>query len=376
MSDDTPKDKTPKDAPEQDGATTPASGDSDIPQPVFKNTSTDAPMGEIPDPVFDDRPIVARGGEIPDPVFDEEEKPKKRELTQKELAELAATLPSDIRLDDNAEPAAPRPARPRKEPVNPFLNTDRGDAAPEQPALEQATLEQATGAQDTADPAPKAAPARDEQVIEDSFIRAMREQEASLEIKTDILKRDQYSELTDKDPALKKVLVGAGWDMRNLDGAPLDLDLSCFILDKKDMTRLDSDFVFYNNPNGAELAVKHSGDNRTGEGAGDDEVITIDLDALPYDIYKIVFAVTIYQGDEHELSFGLVKNAFIRIVNQDTKVELARFDLSNDFSEGTCLKFGELTREGTRWRFHAIGETFSGGLSKIAQEYGLLIAGT
>jgi len=133
---------------------------------------------------------------------------------------------------------------------------------------------------------------------------------------------------------------------------------------------------FNNNPTGADLAVKHSGDSRDGAGEGDDEIITIDLEALPYDIYKIVFTVTIYQGDELEQNFGSVKNAYIRFLNQETKTELARFNLSEDFSEGTCLKFGELTRIGNKWCFLAIGETSSGGLSKIAQQYGLLISGT
>lgn len=195
-------------------------------------------------------------------------------------------------------------------------------------------------------------------------------------IETDVMKKGEDSLLSEKDPTLRKVYVGVGWDMNNYDGEPIDLDLSCFILNKENLTRVDTDFVFYNNLKGADLAVQHSGDNRTGIGEGDDETITLDLDAMPFEVAKIAFVVTIYMGEEEGHTFEKVKNAFIRIVNADTRAVLARFDLNTEFGDGTCLRFGELTREGGNWAFHATGEIETGGLSKIAQEYGILVAGT
>ncbi len=363
---DEPTKDTLKNAPEKDAVS--ASKEDDIPQPVFKNTGgADTAFGEVPDPVFDDRPIKM-GGEIPDPVFDDNiQKPVKRRLSAKELAELSATLPSDINLSD--EEGIPVQQRPRHEdaaPVNPLASSTQnadsdGDSNPESPRPE--------GTSRSRQPVDDMAALADERVL-------FGDENEEEEIIADELSRGEESELSSKDAGLRKILVGAGWDMVQFEGAPLDLDLSCFILNKNDQTRVDADFVFYNNPTGADLAVKHSGDSRDGAGEGDDEIITIDLEALPYDIYKIVFTVTIYQGDELEQNFGSVKNAYIRFLNQETKTELARFNLSEDFSEGTCLKFGELTRIGNKWCFLAIGETSSGGLSKIAQQYGLLISGT
>lgn len=316
--------------------------ENDIPQPVFKDDGNaqgaDPASGELIDPVFDDAPIAAKG-EIPDPVFDDAPaKPEKRQLSEQELAELSATLPDDLN----------------------FESAEDGSIIETQTPLPESNKKaEATN------------PLKDDYAVDD-----MAFSQDDDEIETDNLKKGEDSELSIKDPALKRVKVAAGWDVKRFEGSPVDLDLSCFILNKDDMTRVDTDFVFYNNLQGADLAVKHSGDNQTGEGDGDDETITIDLEALPFDIFEILFVITIYQGEENQQNFGLVNNAFIRIVNEETNVVLARFDLTSDFSDGTCLRFGSLIREGANWRFHAEGEFFDGGLTKIAQQYGLLIAGT
>ena len=212
---------------------------------------------------------------------------------------------------------------------------------------------------------------------EDYSYEAMDEFSAEdADIETDVLHEGEDSLLSEKDPTLKKITVGCGWDMSAYDGEALDLDLSCFLLNNQGLTRVDSDFVFYNNPKGADLAVVHSGDNRTGAGEGDDETISIDLEALPFEISKIVFTVTIYEGEENNASFGGVQNAYIRLFNSNSKAVLARFDLSNDFAEGTAIRFGYMERIGSAWSFHAEGNVETGGLSKIAESYGLLIAGT
>lgn len=345
-----------------------------LPKPDFS--------GEVMDPVFDDSmPVKPSSDYMPDPHFDEEHlKPQKRKLTEKELQELSGTVPEGVNLsDDNTEEETQQTHRrtpdEQRAPTNPFYESDEpsqnaADIPASEVASDSAASEDNGEAEEDSD-MPRAEPhERNDFDIPDDFSAE------APKIDTDKLSKGEDSELSLKDPALKQLYVGVGWDMDHFEGEPLDLDLSCFLLNKNDMTRCDTDFVFYNNLKGADLAVQHSGDNRTGMGEGDDEVITIDLEALPFEIWKIVFVVSIYMGDEEGLSFNQVKNAFIRIANKETRVELARFDLSNDFGDGTCLRFGELMREGSNWRFHADGSFEKGGLSKIAQSYGLLIAGT
>jgi len=231
---DEPTKDTLKNAPEKDAVS--ASKEDDIPQPVFKNTGgADTAFGEVPDPVFDDRPIKM-GGEIPDPVFDDNiQKPVKRRLSAKELAELSATLPSDINLSD--EEGIPVQQRPRHEdaaPVNPLASSTQnadsdGDSNPESPRPE--------GTSRSRQPVDDMAALADERVL-------FGDENEEEEIIADELSRGEESELSSKDAGLRKILVGAGWDMVQFEGAPLDLDLSCFILNKNDQTRVDADFVF------------------------------------------------------------------------------------------------------------------------------------
>ena len=177
--------------------------------------------------------------------------------------------------------------------------------------------------------------------------------------------------LTKEAPGMTKVLVGLGWDARSTDGTEFDLDASAFLLKADGKVRADSDFIFYNQLKSVYGSVEHTGDNRTGEGDGDDEAIKVDLSKIPADIHKIAFTVTIHEAEARRQSFGQVRNAFIRIVNQDTNVEVGRYDLDEDASTETAVIFGELYRHGTEWKFRAVGQGFNGGLKPLAESFGL-----
>lgn len=179
--------------------------------------------------------------------------------------------------------------------------------------------------------------------------------------------------LSKEAPGLKAVRVGLGWDTRVTDGNAFDLDASVFVLNETGKVRSDADFVFYNNKNGANGSVVHQGDNLTGEGSGDDEVVAVSLDQIPADIQKLSFAVTIHEADGRRQNFGMVSNAFIRVVNAEGGAEIARYDLSEDASTETAMIFGDLYRHGSEWKFKAIGQGFVGGLGPLAQSFGVNI---
>jgi tellurium resistance protein TerD len=177
--------------------------------------------------------------------------------------------------------------------------------------------------------------------------------------------------LSKEAPGLQGVRVGLGWDTRVTDGSAFDLDASVFILNADGKVRSDADFVFYNNTNGAGGSVTHMGDNLTGEGDGDDEVVAVKLASLPADVTKMAFAVTIHDADNRRQNFGMVTNAFIRVVNDGDNTEIARYDLSEDASTETAMIFGELYRHGDEWKFKAIGQGFAGGLGPLAKSFGV-----
>lgn len=177
--------------------------------------------------------------------------------------------------------------------------------------------------------------------------------------------------LTKVDPSLKNVKIGLGWDTRSTDGQDFDLDASAFLLTDTGKVRNDSDFIFYNNLKSSEGSVTHTGDNRTGEGEGDDESLIIELSRIPQEITKIVFVVTIHDATARRQSFGQVANAFIRLVNNDSNVEAARYDLSEDASTETAMLFGELYRHAGEWKFRAVGQGYAGGLASVCAQYGI-----
>ena len=177
--------------------------------------------------------------------------------------------------------------------------------------------------------------------------------------------------LSKEDPSLKKVMVGLGWDARVTDGAAFDLDASAFLLGAGDKARSDADFIFYNQLKSACGSVQHTGDNLTGDSEGDDEVIMVELTAVPAEVQKIAFTVTIHEAEQRRQNFGQVSNSYIRLVNADTNVEIARYDLAEDASTETAMIFGELYRHGAEWRFSAVGQGYAGGLSAMCRQYGV-----
>ncbi|HYI48602.1 MAG TPA: TerD family protein [Allosphingosinicella sp.] len=179
--------------------------------------------------------------------------------------------------------------------------------------------------------------------------------------------------LSKEAPGMRTMRIGLGWDMRVTDGSAFDLDASVFVLGEDGKVRKNGDFVFFNNLTGGDGAVVHQGDNLTGEGEGDDEVILVTLDKLPANVARISFAATIYEADQRRQNFGMVQNAFIRVVNGDGGKEVARYDLSEDASTETAMIFGELYRHGGEWKFKAIGQGFGGGLGPLARSFGVSV---
>ncbi|MBB1126958.1 TerD family protein [Thiospirillum jenense] len=179
--------------------------------------------------------------------------------------------------------------------------------------------------------------------------------------------------LTKTDPGLINAIIGLGWDARTTDGSPFDLDVSVFLVGANEKVLSDAHFIFYNQRTSPDGAVVYSGDNLTGTGAGDDETVIINLPGVDAQIQRIVFAVTIHEAESRRQNFGMVRNAFMRILNQDSQTELARFDLSEDYSIETAMVFGEIYRSGTEWKFKAVGQGFTGGLTALAKDHGVNI---
>jgi tellurium resistance protein TerD len=179
--------------------------------------------------------------------------------------------------------------------------------------------------------------------------------------------------LSKEAPGLSQLTIGLGWDVRNTDGAAFDIDSSAFILKTDGKVRSDQDFIFYNNLKSTDGAIVHSGDNRTGEGAGDDETVNVDLSKVPADVDRVAVCVTIHDAEARRQNFGQVQKAFVRCVNSATNQEVARYDLSEDSSTETAMVFGELYRSGSDWKFRAVGQGFQGGLAALATSYGVSV---
>ncbi|MGP1907028.1 TerD family protein [Metabacillus sp. JX24] len=186
------------------------------------------------------------------------------------------------------------------------------------------------------------------------------------------LSKGQRIDLTKTNPGLTKVIIGLGWDTNKYSGGrDFDLDASAFMADAGGKVQNDHEFIFYNNLKSPEGAVEHTGDNRTGEGDGDDEQMIIDFSLMPSHVEKIGITVTIHDADARSQNFGQVSNAFVRVVNADTSEEVLRYDLGEDFSVETAVVVCELYKHGQDWKFNAIGSGFSGGLGALCRNYGL-----
>lgn len=178
------------------------------------------------------------------------------------------------------------------------------------------------------------------------------------------------------DKSMRLAMAGLGWDTNRYDGGyEFDLDASAFLLGENGKLQRDEDFIFYNNLESRNGAVVHTGDNRTGEGEGDDEVIMIDFTKLPDDIKKIAICVTIHEAAERGQNFGQVSNAYIRIVkleneNDQTGEQVLRFDLEEEFSIETALVVAEIYKRNGEWKFNAVAAGYQGGLEAIVRSFG------
>ncbi|MFF0828080.1 TerD family protein [Brevibacillus sp. NPDC003359] len=189
------------------------------------------------------------------------------------------------------------------------------------------------------------------------------------------LTKGQKIDLTKGNPNLTKIVVGLGWDTNKYSGGQaFDLDAAAFLLRTGGRASGIQDFVFYNNLQGGNGSVVHTGDNLTGEGDGDDEQIKVDLKAVPPDIEKVAITITIHEADIRNQNFGQVSNAFVRIVDETTGREVLRYDLGEDFSVETAIVVCELYRHQGEWKFAAVGSGFSGGLRALANNFGLQVS--
>ena len=186
------------------------------------------------------------------------------------------------------------------------------------------------------------------------------------------LTKGQRVDLTKGRPSLKKVLIGLGWDVNQYDGeADFDLDASVFMTKENGKVGSDDDFIFYGNLEHRTKCVVHTGDNRTGDGGGDDEVIKVNFDAIPSDYTNLSVAVTIYDADNRLQNFGMVNNAYVRVADEETGEELIRYDLSEDFSTETAIVVAEIYKKNGEWKFKAVGSGYNGGLAALCRQYGI-----
>ena len=186
------------------------------------------------------------------------------------------------------------------------------------------------------------------------------------------LSKGQKVDLTKGNPGLKNIMVGLGWDVNAFDsGADFDLDAAAFMVGENGKCPTEKEFVFYGNLVHPSESVKHMGDNLTGEGDGDDEQIVVDLSKIPAEYDRIVIVVNIYHAVQRKQHFGMIENAFIRLVDGKNNREMCKYDLSEDYSDMTAMIFGEVYRHDGEWKFNAIGSGFQGGLAALCGHYGI-----
>ncbi|OKH19095.1 TerD family protein [[Limnothrix rosea] IAM M-220] len=185
------------------------------------------------------------------------------------------------------------------------------------------------------------------------------------------LKKGQGISLKKAAPSLNAGFIGLGWDIKQQGGMDFDLDASVFMLGTNGKLISDQHFIFYNNLTSPDpdKSVKLMGDNRTGAGEGDDEVLIIDFRKIPADVVQIAIAVSIYEGEERKQNFGSVQNAFVRLVDVETKKEVLRYSLQQQFSTETALIMANVARENSEWRLNAIGDAYQGGLQTLLDRF-------
>lgn len=265
-----------------------------------------------------------------------------------------------IDIGANPPPPSPRPAEEAQQPKtmvpDSYRNQDAGRAPPE----DMSTSDELFLEPEPAAPVPQKTGAGGLATVSGD--------------EPNYIAKGEYIDLIEKIPTLKRILVGAGWSQKALEERRVDVDLSLFLCDKTDTTRIDEDFIFYNNPKACDGAVHHMSDSRTGAGAGDDENVFIDLNGVPFDIIKIVFVFSIYDPEITGQHFGLIKNLYIRFVNKDDGEEIFRYKLDEkDYQGGNAIVAGMLIREGPKWIFEASATPSNGGLAKFATDYGIIV---
>ena len=183
------------------------------------------------------------------------------------------------------------------------------------------------------------------------------------------LQKGQRVDLTKDRPSLKNVLIGLGWDINHYDGeTDFDLDASAFMTKANGKVGNENDFIFYGNLNHVSGSVQHV---MTLAKAMEMMVIKVQLDKIPSDYDTISFTVTIYEAEKRLQNFGMVENAYVRLIDEDTGEELVRFDLTEDFSTETALVVAEIYKRDGQWKFAAIGSGYDGGLKALCKEYGI-----
>ena len=188
------------------------------------------------------------------------------------------------------------------------------------------------------------------------------------------LKKGEKVSLTKGNSGLKKLIIGLGWDINKFDtGGDFDLDTAAFLIGENGKVTSQNDFIFYGKLEHTSGAVRHLGDNRTGDGEGDDEQIFVDLSKIPGNITRIILSATIYEAEERKQNFGQISNSYIRIMDEEKNMEILKYDLGEDFSIETAVIFGELYKNNEEWKFNAIGNGYQGGLGAICSSYGIVI---
>jgi tellurium resistance protein TerD len=182
-----------------------------------------------------------------------------------------------------------------------------------------------------------------------------------------VLKKGESLNLTKKEPTLKKVMIGLGWEFRT--GYTIDLDTSLFMVNRNGKLPANEYLVFYNNLHSPDGSVQHTGDNRTGQGDDDDEIILANLPLVSPDVKEMIICVSIYDAQARRHNFGLLTDAYIRLVDVETKREILRYDLDQSFTADTDVEFGRFRLETDGWHFTASGIGSNKGLQGYVDIY-------
>lgn len=271
--------------------------------------------------------------------------------------------PIDIGMEDKEQKESPPAQKPEPETKQDGTKPPEPDSTAEPAPPEEQTDEPGAPADNT------------EQYLKDALDEKRAMSMEDLEsAERNFAEKGDFVELTEKKPHLNKIIIGAGWDRKNMEEDPVDLDISIFLLNRDDKTREDEDFIFYNNMTALSGAIRHMGDSRTGAGDGDDETIHIDLNGVPFDVMKIMIVLSVYDEDSKGNHLQTVKNIFVRIIDEEEKDEVVRFEIPDEeLTTATAMRMAALVREGPRWYFSALAEPVIGGLGAAATEYDIIV---